>query len=309
MYPAVGPRFSGLRRVTTAFWRGTPAPAGHNSRMRRSTSTESGGAAQSTSDTGTVARIALLLRLAAEQRDVFFSEGHCDFGRVARSHRLSPARPDGPRSLIAQEGGRRGYRIGTELYRIGSLVKANTSLSKVIHAILVETVAEIDETCHFAQFLPAQLAIMFDASVESSHPLGFRWHMHKPLSLVWGASGRTVLAHLPEEKMDEALAAESKWSPSREPPKREELKLALSTIRELGYGFTRGQRVPEAVSVMAPVFDQNNSIYGALGFVIPEPRFDMTRLEPLAAAAKKSAQQLSSALGAPRSSPASPNPR
>ncbi|VTU28657.1 IclR family transcriptional regulator [Variovorax sp. RA8] len=277
--------------------------------MRRSTSTESGGAAQSTSDTGTVARIALLLRLAAEQRDVFSLKDIATSAGlpVPTVYRLLDLMAR--EGLIAQEGGRRGYRIGTELYRIGSLVKANTSLSKVIHAILVETVAEIDETCHFAQFLPAQLAIMFDASVESSHPLGFRWHMHKPLSLVWGASGRTVLAHLPEEKMDEALAAESKWSPSREPPKREELKLALSTIRELGYGFTRGQRVPEAVSVMAPVFDQNNSIYGALGFVIPEPRFDMTRLEPLAAAAKKSAQQLSSALGAPRSSPASPNPR
>lgn len=276
--------------------------------MRRSTSTESGGAAHSTSDTGTVARIALLLRLAAEQRDVFSLKDIATSAGlpVPTVYRLLDLMAR--EGLIAQEGGRRGYRIGTELYRIGSLVKANTPLSKVIHAILVETVAEIDETCHFAQFLPAQLAIMFDASVESSHPLGFRWHMHKPLSLVWGASGRTVLAHLPEEKMDEALAAESKWSPSREPPKREELKLALSTIRELGYGFTRGQRVPEAVSVMAPVFDQNNSIYGALGFVIPEPRFDMTRLEPLAAAAKKYAQQLSSALGAPRSSPASPSP-
>jgi DNA-binding IclR family transcriptional regulator len=91
-----------------------------------------------------------------------------------------------------------------------------------------------------------------------------------------------------------------KWSPTKTPPSREELLSALAEIRRLGYGFTRGQRVPGAVSILAPVFDENNSIYGALGFVIPEARFDPSRLESLAQTAKKFASQLSSALGAAR---------
>ncbi len=246
-----------------------------------------------------MSRIALLLRLAAEQRGAFSLKDIASAAGlpVPTVYRLLDLLA--LEGLIAQEGGRRGYRIGTELYRIGSLVKNNTPLSGLIHSILVDAVAEMDETCHFAQYLPAQRAIMFDASVECSHPLGFRWEVHKPLSLLWGASGRTVLAYLPEEKMDEALASESRWS-SREPPRREDLMKALRTIRELGYGFTRGERVPDAVSVLAPVFDEKNAIYGALGFVIPEPRFDLTRLDALSTAAKKYAQQVSSALGAPR---------
>lgn len=251
-------------------------------------------------DTGTVSRVALLLRLAAEQRDSFTLKDIAGAAGlpVPTVHRLLDllARE----GLIAPEGGRRGYRIGTELYRIGSLAKANTPIPRLINAILSRAVAEVDETCHFAQYLPAQLAVMFDSRVDSSHPLDFRWEVHKPLSLVWGASGRTILAYLPEEKVDQALAAEVKWSPAKPPPSREALLSALAEIRRLGYGFTRGERVPGAVSILSPVFDESNSIYGALGFVIPESRFDPARMEFVAETAKTYAGQLSAALGAAR---------
>ncbi|WP_162580946.1 IclR family transcriptional regulator [Variovorax sp. PBS-H4] len=280
--------------------RGAPRRDAHNAGMRRNISASSAGAPQVSPDTGTVSRVALLLRLAAEQREAFTLKDIASAAGlpVPTVHRLLDllARE----GLIAPEGGRRGYRIGTELYRIGSLVKVNTPIPRLINGILSSAVAEVDETCHFAQYLPAQLAVMFDSSVDSSHPLDFRWEVHKPLSLVWGASGRTILAYLPEEKVDQALAAELTWSPTRTPPTRKELLEALAEIRRLGYAFTRGQRVPGAMSILAPVFDENNLIYGALGFVIPEPRFDPARMNVLAQTAKKYAGQLSAALGAPR---------
>lgn len=272
----------------------------HNDHMPANLSPSPSAVAQALPDTGTVARVVLLLRLAAESRDSFSLKEIANSAGlpVPTVYRLLDllARE----GLIAPEGGRRGYRIGTELYRIGSLVKANAPIPRLINVILFRAVAEADETCHFVQYLPEELAIMFDSSVESSHPLDFRWDVHKPLSLIWGASGRTVLAFLDEAKVDQALEAEPKGPNDRQPPARGELLNALSEIRRLGYGFTRGQRIRSAISIFAPVFDENNTIYGALGFVIPEPRFDPAMLDRLTTTAKKFAGQLSSALGANR---------
>ena len=266
--------------------------------MRRTTSTSPSIAAPRVSaDTGTVSRIALLLRLISKQSGSFnlkdiATEAGLPVPTVYRL--LDLLAKEG---LVAQDGARRGYRIGSELYRIGSLVKVNTPIARMIESILAQAVAEVDETCHFAQYLPAQLAVMFDARVDCSHPLDFRWEVYKPRTLLWGASGRTILAYLPEDTVDQALTAEAAASPSRL-PERAELDQALAAIRRLGYGFTESQRVAGAVSIMAPVFDAGDKIYGALGFVMPEQRFSPDRLEVLVDTAKKCASQVSIAMGA-----------
>ncbi len=271
---------------------------GDNVGMRRTTSTSPSIAAPRVSaDTGTVSRIALLLRLISKQSGSFnlkdiATEAGLPVPTVYRL--LDLLAKEG---LVAQDGARRGYRIGSELYRIGSLVKVNTPIARMIESILAQAVAEVDETCHFAQYLPAQLAVMFDARVDCSHPLDFRWEVYKPRTLLWGASGRTILAYLPEDTVDQALTAEAAASPSRL-PERAELDQALAAIRRLGYGFTESQRVAGAVSIMAPVFDAGDKIYGALGFVMPEQRFSPDRLEVLVDTAKKCASQVSIAMGA-----------
>lgn len=267
--------------------------------MRRTTSEPPSSTAPRVSgDTGTVSRIASLLRLAAELPGPFSLKDMAAASGlpVPTTYRLLDLLVK--EGLLAHDGARRGYRIGTELYRIGSLVRARAPTSDLIVPILSKAVTEVGETCHFAQYLPVQLAVMFDSRVEAAHQLDFRWEFHKPLSLVWGASGRTILAYLPEEKVTQALAAEDKLATTSPPPSRRDLDKALQDIRRLGYGFTRGQRVPGAVSILAPVFDEQNRIFGALGFTLPEQRFTDDRLNDLVRVAKKSANELSAALGA-----------
>lgn len=268
--------------------------------MRRNSSISPSTAAPRVSaDTGTVSRIALLLRLISEQTGSFNLKDIATAAGlpVPTVYRLLDLLTK--EGLVAQDKSRRGYRIGSELYRIGSLVRANTPVPRLVHAILSQAVAEVDETCHFALYLPAQLAVMFDSRVDSSHPLDFRMEFYKPIPLLWGASGRTILAHLPHEMVDQALASAVQWSDVKVPPKVD-LERALEEIRSLGYALTKGERVLGSVSVLAPVFDSGDKIFGALGFVMPEQRFSPDRLELLAATAKKFANRLSLELGAKR---------
>jgi DNA-binding IclR family transcriptional regulator len=64
--------------------------------------------------------------------------------------------------------------------------------------------------------------------------------------------------------------------------------------------------VPGAVGVLAPVFDQTGSIYGSLGFTVPEQRFREDKLPQFIASATSHATQLSGALGAATPSTAQP---
>lgn len=249
-------------------------------------------------DTGTVARVALLLRLIAEQPSAFTLTDIASASGlpVPTVHRLLDLLAQ--QGLVAHEKSQRSYRVGTELYRISALIRTNVPLAQVIRPILADAAHEADESCYFALYLPAQLAVMYESRVDSSHPLDFRFEFNRPMSLLWGASGRAILAYLPPERLQAALAQEKNFSRDGRIPDQTQLQADLQIIRDRGYAYSRGQRVPGAVGVLAPVFDETGKIYGALGFTVPEQRFLEDRLQTLAQSAMNHAARLSSALGA-----------
>lgn len=249
-------------------------------------------------DTGTVARVALLLRIVAEQKGAFTLTDIAQASNLPAPtvHRLLDLLAQ--QGLVAHEKSLRSYRAGTELYRISSLVRMNVPLAQLVRPILADAAHACDETCYFALYLPAQLAVMYDSRVDSSHPLDYRFEFNRPMSLLWGASGRSILAYLPEERVRAAIKQEKNFSRDGRVPDEKTLMADLQAIRERGYAYTHGQRVPGGVGVLAPVFDETGGIYGTLGFTVPEQRFREDKLPLLVQSAMTHAAQLSAALGA-----------
>jgi DNA-binding IclR family transcriptional regulator len=255
-------------------------------------------AARPAADTGTVARVALLLRLIAEHQGAFTLTDIANASNLPAPtvHRLLDLLAQ--QGLVAHEKQLRTYRVGTELYRISSMVRMNVPLAQVVRPILADAAQECDETCYFALYLPAQLAVMYESRADSSHSLDYRVEFNRPMSLLWGASGRVILAHLPEERVRAAMVQERNFSRDGRMPDEKRLLAELKQIRERGYAYTRGQRVPGAVGVLAPVFDETGAIYGCLGFTVPEQRFSEAKLPQFIRSASAHAAQLSEALGA-----------
>ena len=251
-------------------------------------------------DTGTVARVALLLRLIAARQGSFTLTDIANAANLPAPtvHRLLDLLAQ--QGLVAHEKAQRSYRLGTELYRISSLVRANVPLAQLVRPVLADAAHEVDETCYFALYLPAQLALMFESRVDSSHPLDYRFEFNRPMSLLWGSSGRVVLAHLPEERVRAAIEQEKNFSKDGRVPDFKRLMAELKQIREQGYAYSHGQRVPGAVGVLAPVFGESGAIYGALGFTVPEQRFHEDKLPLLIKSATGHAARLSGALGGGR---------
>src|SRR3546814_14265980 len=78
----------------------------------------------------------------------------------------------------------------------------------------------------------------------------------RPVPLYWGASGKAILAFLPDDEIEQILRREGASPASGEKPPSLRARMAeLREVRERGYAISEGQKLPGARGVAAPVFD------------------------------------------------------
>jgi len=251
----------------------------------------------STTSSGTVARVAKLLRVLAE------SNGPAALGDIAQRMALPPSTTHRLLNLLADQGlvernsATKNYGAGLELFRIGALISSKMEITEVATKFMQEVVDECDETCMLSLREATTHSFTIAKVIYGSHPLRYEVDLYQRSSLVWGAPGRGILAFLPEDDIEAALAYES-TRPQRvagqkvSPSVRED----LAATRRRGYAFTKGQNVPGAVGVSAPIYNPAGVI-GALCVTIPESRFTENIRERVAKVVCSQAKKLSSTLG------------
>lgn len=126
------------------------------------------------------------------------------------------------------------------------------------------------------------------------------------MSLRGTASGRLFAAYLPRELVLAALAAERADGPhaaGRAPAPCAAIDAAfrrqLEQVRRHGLSHTVDGAVPGVSALAAPVFDESGHIVLSLTAIGPSAIFDTSYTGPLAAALRRSAEELSRQLGAP----------
>lgn len=119
----------------------------------------------------------------------------------------------------------------------------------------------------------------------------------RPFPLHAGASGRSMLAFLPDQTRAavlaqplERLTAATIVDPSR-------LRDLLDEVRQSGLATSRSERQEGAAAVAAPVFDAHG-VAGAMSVCGPEFRFDEAALQRYRPQLKTAAVELSRELGA-----------
>ena len=136
----------------------------------------------------------------------------------------------------------------------------------------------------------------FVAKVEGSHALQYRINMHQRLPLLWGASGKSILAYLPDSTVNRILETGGPSPASQlEPPTSESLWEELEVVRANEYAASNGEKLPGARGVAAPVFGPKGVI-GSLIVTGPYERMKTQEQRGLAAAVVASASELSATL-------------
>ena len=171
--------------------------------------------------------------------------------------------------LVKSDG--RGYALGAELMRLGSLYARQFRLEDRVRPILVRLVAETGESASFYRREANRRICLF----RCDSPAPIRDHVREGdvLSLDRGAGGRVLAGFFGKAG----------------PDMREKLK-------ELPF-VSYGERDNETGSVAAPVFGLDDEMVGAISVSGPLSRFTPERVERAQASLIKGASDLSQALG------------
>jgi len=118
----------------------------------------------------------------------------------------------------------------------------------------------------------------------------------RPFPLHAGASGRAILAFLPEATRETLLAEPLEPLTAATVVSPPDLRTLLSGVRSAGLAVSRNERQAGAASVAAPVFDIHG-VAGAVGVSGPEYRFDSPAIERYESLVRMAAARLSRDLG------------
>lgn len=245
---------------------------------------------------GTVSRALHLLRVLAEEG------GTLSVKQVSHRLGLPPSTSHRLLQLLRQDGfvdspqsGQ--YVIGPQFLRVASLVVGNSSIVARAQEAIRHAADAFNEAVVFGLYLPTEGALSFECRADGQQRLTYQIDMHRPMSLIWGASGKAVLAFIDQALVAEILDVET-VSPARGTPKPtlDALHEELERIRQQGWAASRGEKLPDACGIAAPVFDLHGVI-GSLCLTIPESRMDRGKLEEYGRAMAEHARRLSYALG------------
>ena len=247
---------------------------------------------------GTVARVVQLLACLAEADGPVSIKFLCQTLKLPAStvHRLLGLLAE--QGMVERSADRPNYAPGLELVRIASLLASKVRIVDVAKPFMRAVVQDCDETCCLLQYVPERRQVMALHAEFSSHPLRYRIEFYQPHSLLWGATGRAVLAFLPEDDIDAAIRNEDR-SPATgaPPPARKALLSDLAAIRSRGYAITHGQKIEGAVGIGTPIFNSGRRVVGSLCITIPQTRFNKRAEARLSELLMRRAGEFSRALG------------
>lgn len=255
--------------------------------------------AASESSTGTVSRTLHLLGVLAD------AAGTVTVKYVAEQMNLAPSTAHRLLQLLRKEGfveaaeGGRQYAIGPQFYRVAARVAVNISPTGIAQATIDAIADTFNETVMFGLYLPTERALSFSGRADGQQKLKYQIDMHRPLSLVWGASGKAILAFLPPEQVHAILVTEG-LSPATgaPPPDADTLEKELQRIRARGYAVSESEKLPDARGIAAPVFGPAGVI-GCICLTSPKSRMLHASIESIGNDVVAWARSLSRDLGAP----------
>jgi DNA-binding IclR family transcriptional regulator len=178
------------------------------------------------------------------------------------------------------------FRLGPAVAQLAHAWSSALDLAAVAEPMMRRLGDKTSETV--ALFVREAAIKVCVAEVPSTQPLSFKRGVGYRESLALGASGKAILAYLPDAQLG-ALQSEVK-----------KLAPALAQIRERGFAVSKGELIQGAVAVSAPVFDGSGEVVGSLSLFGPSVRLSDPRIATFARLLMREAREISQVLGKTR---------
>jgi IclR family KDG regulon transcriptional repressor len=168
------------------------------------------------------------------------------------------------RGYLVEDGETRSYHPGVKLAILGKSFERHFSLESATRSVLKKLAAQTGESATL--YVVDGLERVALVREEGTHAIRLSVHEGQRLPLHAGASAKVLVAFGPPELVENILPLISG------DPKRFVKEIELT--RKRGYAISKGENIPDAHAIAAPVFDHKKRIIGALGIAGPANRFD-----------------------------------
>lgn len=199
------------------------------------------------------------------------------------------------KGMIKAAGEPQRYSLDHGVARIANVWLSQLDARQVAGPILDALWQETGETV--ALFLLQGEKRLCVQELRSRHALGFSRGIGETEHIAFGASGKAILAHMPEPARRELL---------RTLPKaidRGKLLAELEAVRREGVATSSGEVFVGAAALAAAFFDQSGHVAGSIGLFGPDARLSGEHLKDCAHLVRSAAARLSSELGASGAAP------
>lgn len=188
------------------------------------------------------------------------------------------------------------YRLGPRLLQLAGQVSLGASridLASIAQPFLDRLAAELGEGCKLSVVDHQGLVVLAAAQGRREYALTVTPGQHIPIHV--GASGKLLLAHLPEEQRARWLSRPLASFTSKTMTNAHRLQRELARIRRMGWSQDKGESAPSIHAVAAPISDRSGKIIAAVSvpFLAGSPA---ERVEEIRLAALNTANAISAAL-------------
>jgi IclR family KDG regulon transcriptional repressor len=188
------------------------------------------------------------------------------------------------------------YRLGLKALQIGAAATQTANVSQLFHEAARRIVKACGETAQLT--ILDQTEVIYVAREDGTQPVQLASNIGGRLPAYATASGKTLLAALPTESLDQLFAGRSLPTlTARTINSLSQLKQELRRIREVGYAHDNQETSDGLECVAAPIFDRNGQVVASISASFLSARSNPEHFQRVLQLVKTAAYEISTHMG------------
>lgn len=232
-----------------------------------------------------------------------FSEAEPELGISNLANRLNLAKSTVHRlvttltleGLLSQNPETDRYRLGLDLFALGTLVRRRLDVSNISQPFLHMLRERTSETIHLAVLTGTQIMYLFN--LESSQAIRMKSYIGTLKPAFCTCEGRAIAAFGGNELLSRVLSSPLVARTQGTITDPDKLRKAFAKVRACGYAIDDEESEAGMRGIGAPIRDSSGLVVAAIGIGGPSQRLTLKKLRSHATVLVSTAQAISTQLG------------
>ena len=191
------------------------------------------------------------------------------------------------RGYLIEDPDKRNYYLGIKLAVLGTSFENFNNIEVITRPVLKQLAVKTGESATLYVLDGFERVALIRE--EGTHAIRYSVREGQRMPMHVGAAAKILLAYGPAELVQKVASSQSADS--------NKLIKEIDAARKKGYAISKGENVPDAHAIAAPVFDYKNKLIGAIGIAGPAHRLDDNQIKNRLKVIREAAKDLCKKFG------------